>query len=335
MTSPAEQDSGFARQWHYRPDVPIRTSPLFSWPPSPRAVLRWFTVRWFNIAENAILAVLATLCWMWVQPSMAEARTLAPGWIAEIWLRNMVLMIAVAGGLHLWFYTWRRQDMKRKFDARGLARQARKFTFRNQVLDNMFWSLASGVTVWTGFEVLMFWAMANGWAPVLSARDNPVWFAILMLLTPMWISFHFYWIHRALHWPPLYRLAHALHHRNMNVGPWSGLSMHPVEHVAFFSSVLIHWIVPAHPIHILFHMQHQALTAATSHTGFESLLVKDKDRLALGTFHHQMHHRYFECNYGNLEVPWDRVFGSFHDGTEESHARMKDRMRRMRVNPGG
>ena len=108
--------------------------------------------------------------------------------------------------------------------------------------------------------------------------------------------------------------------------------MHPIEHLLFFSSVLIHWIVAAHPIHILFHMQHQALTAATSHTGFEGLLVADKNRLALGTFHHQMHHRYFECNYGNLEVPWDRWFGSFHDGTEEAHVRMKMRRRKLQRN---
>jgi sterol desaturase/sphingolipid hydroxylase (fatty acid hydroxylase superfamily) len=66
-------------------------------------------------------------------------------------------------------------------------------------------------------------------------------------------------------------------------------------------------------------MQHQALTAVTSHAGFDTLLVKDKNALSLGNFHHQMHHRYFECNYGNLEVPWDKVFGSFHDGTDKSH----------------
>ena len=96
--------------------------------------------------------------------------------------------------------------------------------------------------------------------------------------------------------------------------------MHPIEHLLFFSSILIHWIIAAHPIHILFHMQHQALTAVTSHAGFDALLVKDKNALSLGNFHHQMHHRYFECNYGNLEVPWDKMFGSFHDGTDESHA---------------
>ena len=40
-----------------------------------------------------------------------------------------------------------------------------------------------------------------------------------------------------------------------------------------------------------------------------------------------MHHRYFECNYGNLEVPWDKWFGSFHDGTIAAHQRMKQRLR--------
>ena len=132
-----------------------------------------------------------------------------------------------------------------------------------------------------------------------------------------------------MHWPPLYKLAHALHHRNTNIGPWSGLSMHPVETAMFFSSILIHFLIMAHPVHVLFHLFHQALTAATSHTGFEGFEIKDKNRLHLGNFHHQMHHRYFECNYGNLEVPWDKVFGSFHDGTDESHERFQERRRRI------
>ena len=241
-------------------------------------------------------------------------KTFAFGWVAALYAKNLVLMTLVAGSLHLYFYTWKGQGRDLKYDARELKAKSRSFSFGNQVVDNMFWTLASGVAFWTAYEVLMLWAMANGYAPILAWADNPVWFVLLIFLTPVWISFHFYWIHRWLHWPPLYKAAHALHHRNTNVGPWSGLSMHPIEHLLFFSSVLIHWIVAAHPIHILFHMQHQALTAATSHTGFEGLLVKDRNRLALGTFHHQMHHRYFECNYGNLEMPWTAGSAPFTTG---------------------
>ena len=37
----------------------------------------------------------------------------------------------------------------------------------------------------------------------------------------------------------------------------------------FLGSVVVHFVVAAHPIHILFHLQYYALTAATTHTGFE------------------------------------------------------------------
>ena len=311
--------------WNHIPNVPIKVSPLFNWPLKPLEVLKWIWKSWFIITENLILIVVACISFFWFHPPLEQAQTFSIEWVAKLYVRNIFLLSAVAGGLHLYFYTFTQQGQKLKYDPRPLSKSGRQFTLGGQVRDNMFWSLGSGVFFWTSYEALMFWAMANGWAPVLLWVDNPVWFIFLFLLTPIWISFHFYWIHRLLHWPPLYKLAHALHHRNINVGPWSGLSMHPLEHLLFFSSILIHFLVPAHPLHILFHMQHQSLTAATSHTGFENLLVKDSKTLALGTFHHQLHHRYFGVNYGNLQMPWDKWFGSFHDGTAEAHERMKHR----------
>ncbi|MEM7223887.1 MAG: sterol desaturase family protein [Pseudomonadota bacterium] len=331
----ANRDGGVSRHWHHRPLVPVENSPLFAWPLDPLRMFRWIARRWLNLAENAILVVVALVSWFWFQPPLEVSKTLSVGWIAEIYIRNLLLITIVAGGLHLYFYTFRRQGQRLRYDCRDLAPRRGSFTFNSQLWDNVFWTLASGVAFWTAYEVLMFWAMANGYAPILAWSGNPVWFIALFFLTPMWISVHFYWVHRWLHWPPLYRLAHALHHRNTNVTPWSGLSMHPIEHLIFFSSVLIHWVVAAHPIHILFHMQHQALTAATSHTGFEGIQPKDKTRLALGTFHHQMHHRYFDCNYGNLEVPFDKWLGSFHDGTEESHGAFKARKRRLMAQAAG
>ena len=245
--------------------------------------------------------------------------------IAAIWLRNMALMILVAGGLHWFIHGAKRQGKTLKFDPRDLAHEGKNFTFGGQVRDNAFWTLSSGVGVWTAFEVLLFWAMGYGYAPVLFWSDNPVWFIALFFLTPVWISFHFYWIHRALHWPPLYKLAHSLHHRNVNVGPWSGISMHPVEHVLFYTNFAIHLVVPSHPLHVLFHGYVQSTHPVFSHSGFEKLVVNDSPQLRMGVYFHQLHHRYFECNYGTVEMPWDRWFGSYHDGTgratEEARAR--------------
>jgi len=287
--------SRFAKQWNYRPPVPLSTSPLFKLPTSPSAIGQWFARRWLVLGENLLLTALAVVTWFYFQPPLEETKTLAFGWVASMYVRNIILMCIVAGGLHFLLYCRKTQGEALKFDSSELEKPGMNYTFNRQLFDNVFWTLVSGVFFWTAFEVLMFWGMANGYVPMLLWANNPILFMVLIVLTPMWISFHFYWIHRFLHWPPMYKLVHSLHHRNTNIGPWSGLSMHPIEHLLFFSSVLIHWLVTAHPIHILFHMQHQALTASTSHAGFENMMVKNKKRLALGNFHHQMHHLGIKC----------------------------------------
>jgi ABC-type proline/glycine betaine transport system ATPase subunit len=51
------------------------------------------------------------------------------------------------------------------------------------------------------------------------------------------------------------------------------------------------------------HGEIQSLGAVFGHTGFDALLVKNKKRLAIGHFHHQLHHRFFDCNYGSVDMP--------------------------------
>ena len=315
------------KQWHYRPAVPVLVSPLFSQPFSFWAALKWFVGGWFPISDRLIILLISILSWVYFHPALARCREFEIDWIAQIIIRNLVLIILVAGGLHLYFYVFKRQADDRHYDARPLVKNSRVFTFNNQILDNMFWTCASGVTIWSALEVVMMWGLANGYAPALLWPQQAGWLILLIFLVPVWETFYFFLIHRLLHWPPLYRHVHSLHHRNTNVGPWSGMSMHPVEHLIYFGSVMIHWIVPANPLLIIFHLQYFTLSAATTHTGYEGLVFGGKKRLALGTFHHQMHHRFFECNYGGLEIPWDKWFGSFNDGTTESHQQFLDKRR--------
>ena len=314
------------REWNWCPALPIEMAPLFAWPHDPVKTASWFARLWLPLTDRTAILLITLVTWFYLRPALERCQTLELGWVAEIYLRNLGVMVLVAGGLHLYFHSFKRQGDRRKFDPGDPTRKQRKFTFRGQVRDNMFWTLASGVTVWSAYEALFMWGYANGYLPVLDWSGNPVWLVLLIVLIPHGSSIHFYLIHRFLHWPPLYRIAHAVHHRNITIGPWSGLSMHPIEHIIFFSSVLVHWLVASHPIHLLYHLQFKALTAVTSHTGFERLLVKDKSGMILGDFFHQLHHRHSECNYGGTDIPFDRWFGTFHDGTEEGKQRIRDRL---------
>ena len=314
--------------WNYHPDLPLADGSVFAWPPRPRALARWIARNWLTLSERVLMVALALLLWAIAYPSLERAESVAIGWIAQVWAVNLALMLVVAGGLHWWLYMRRAQGKRLKFDPRDQGK-GKLWDFSDQVRDNMFWSLGSGVTLLTAFQCVTMWGMANGLFPTVSFAEHPVWFVLALVLLPIWSAFHFYWAHRLLHVPALYRHVHSLHHRNVNVGPWSGLSMHPVEHLIYLSSLCIHWIVPSHPIHLIFHVIYQGPGAAMTHAGYEDLLVRDKRRLALGTFYHQLHHRFYECNYGNQEMPWDRWFGTFHDGTDAATARVRERKRRM------
>lgn len=315
-------------EWNHQYDGPITVNPLFSWPPAPGAVLRWYWEGWFPLSQNLALVALAVACYLWTSPGLEQAAV--PGWwMLGILARNLVVVTLLAGGLHLYFHGYRVQGTDLKYDPRPFPRKGGMFSFDSQVKDNMFWTLASGVPIWSALEVLLWVAMARGWAPTTTFEATPVWFVLVFFLIPIWESFYFYWIHRLLHSNWLYPV-HALHHRNTDIGPWSGLSMHPVEHVLYFGSVLIHFVVPTHPVHMMFHLMFFGLYAITTHTGFEGVLAGGRKRLHLGNFHHQIHHRYFEVNYGTLEIPWDKLFGSFHDGTPEAKDMMRARLKARR-----
>ena len=198
--------------WEHVLDVPIKVPPFFSWAPKPAEMWQWLSARWLRLSGNVIVLGICLAVWTFAQPALEQVETLSLGWIAQIWLRNLVLMFVVAGSLHWFFFMRKGQGKRLKLDPRNLAAKGKQFNFGGQVKDKMLWSLTSDVGFWTAYVVLMF---------------------------------------------------------------------------------------------------------------------KERKALALSTFHHQMHHRYFEVNDGNLEMQRDKWFGTFHDGTPEAHVAMKDR-RQMR-----
>ncbi|MDE0279889.1 MAG: hypothetical protein OXN16_02255 [Gammaproteobacteria bacterium] len=135
----------------YRPAEPIGVPPLYAWPPRPLAALRYLFVE-MAYPWGYVFAALSVVLWQWLTPSMETMATLSPDWMALVWLRNAAVLTLFAGGLHWWLYIRRRQERDYKFNTAWMARDDDRFTFGDQVRDNVFWSLASGVTIWTLYE---------------------------------------------------------------------------------------------------------------------------------------------------------------------------------------
>lgn len=317
-------------QW--KPDVLPEAAPVFQWPPRFGKIFKYyFGLQGFMWPLNLFMVGLSFVAYYLTMPTVEQASAFAFAWIATIYLRNVVILLLVFGGLHLWLYVFKRQGTKYKFSNKWLAANNKKFLFKNQTLDNIFWSLTSGAIIWTGWEAVSLWLYANGRIPMITFQERPVYFVLLMILVVYMRLFHFYWIHRFIHWKPMFKLCHYLHHKNVNIGPWSGLTMHPVEHLLYFSGTLFHWIIPSHPIHIIFHLMHAGVSPAFGHTGFNKIVSEDGEKgIDMPYYFHYLHHQYFTVNYGELDLPLDRWFGSANNGSPEDHAAMMARRRKDR-----
>ncbi len=157
-------------EWHYTPDLPIENNPLFAWPWDWRRIVAYHRDYWLTLSEVSLFLIIAVGGWWLLAPLLGDMTALSGGWVGGILALNYGLVILVAGGFHLFFYTLRRQGDERKYVAQFGHRGGARFTFGRQVHDNMFWTLASGVPIWTGYEVLLLWAHANGGTPAVSSR---------------------------------------------------------------------------------------------------------------------------------------------------------------------
>ena len=110
------------------------------------------------------------------------------------------------------------------------------------------------------------------------------------LAVPLYRSVHFYFAHRFIHIRCLYKYVHSLHHRNTDIEPFSGLCMHPIEHLYYYSCVGPSLYFTMSPFHAMWNLIHLLISPAASHSGWEDNMQADQ--------FHYLHHKKFECNYG-------------------------------------
>ena len=310
----------------YAPDAPLQVAPLIVWPPQPLALLRWLP--YYILPWNGLFMVFATVIWLWLTPSKATLQTLDWHWILFILIRNGVLVFLFYGALELRLYIRRDQGNRFKFNALFPAdKKSDVFMFGSQNTDNMIRSFGTGVPIWTAYEVGMLYAWAHGWGPWTTFDAHPWALIGLFAFIPWFHEAHFYAIHRLIHTPLLYKWVHSVHHNSVNPSPWSSLSMHPVEHLLYWSDILIHLVLPSHPLLMLYHLQVTGTGAVVGHVGFDKI---EAGGAAIGShaYAHYLHHKHFEVNYSDGMVPFDRWFGSWHDGSPEGEARMEARYQR-------
>lgn len=179
------------------------------------------------------------------------------------------------------------------------------------------WSLASAAIY--GLPAgLVAWGWAErGWTRIYTDPAAwPLWWLPVSVL--VYLLAHdtwFYWTHRAMHRPRLFRIAHAVHHDSRPPTAWAAMSFHPWE--ALTGAIVIPGLVFLVPIHVgalLAVLTIMTLMGVTNHMGWElfprALVEGPAGRWIITASHHQRHHREYRCNYGLYFRFWDRLCGT-------------------------
>jgi sterol desaturase/sphingolipid hydroxylase (fatty acid hydroxylase superfamily) len=306
-----------------------KIAPIYRLPWKREDILTF--IKGYFLPWNASWMALAALYWLFLTPDIETLKTLSLGWVFLILLRNALAILILYGGIELRLYIRRKQGRQFKYNHRFPGDQrSSAFLFESQAIDGIIRTFGTGVPIWTAYETLILWSYANGYGLWSTLGQNPLWFAALWLLAPIWHEFHFYCIHRLIHIPALYKYVHAIHHRSVNPSPWSSLSMHPVEHLLYFSGSLLHLLLPSHPMIAIYQLNIAGMGAIPGHIGFDKIVTDNDRTLETHAYAHYLHHKYFEVNYGDGSVPLDKLFGTWHDGTEAGDALLAARRKKQR-----
>lgn len=314
----------------WKPNKTLSFAPFWEGQLSGRKLLNWFVSYLFG--WNLVFFASAILWFAFVLPDRATMATLQWGWTLKLFAANW-LTIALFYGFFEWrYYREKVQDLRFKYNGKFPAEQPSDvFWFSNQSIDNALRSLLLTVPLGTAVEILVLWLMSAGYVPGIDISAHLVWFAALVLLSPILHEAHFFFIHRLIHVEPLYKWIHSIHHNSVNPSPWSSLSMHPIEGTLYFASVLWHLILWSNPFIVVFQWNLAGLGAVVGHLGFDKLEVRQDKAVDSHAYAHYLHHKHFEVNYCDDGVlPWDRWFGSWHDGSPEAEERMKIRFRQRK-----
>lgn len=191
--------------------------------------------------------------------------------------------------------------------------------FRHELLFGSIWLWSAAVTATIGAL-----AAQAGWLKLYTDFDayGVGYFALCLVVMVVLYDAYFYTVHRALHWGPLWKYIHSVHHITTNPNPLTQFQLSPIEQMVTIAFMIgLGSILPLHPMAWVVFSFLAIARSAIGHSNYEFFpkAMTDSRRfswIAVGT-HHNLHHRDYVFNYAVFLTVWDKLFGTLHPQYEE------------------
>lgn len=154
-------------------------------------------------------------------------------------------------------------------------------------------------------ESKLYWA--------IDQHGYPFWLA-QFVLTWLGNDAWQYWTHRFLHYRPIYRYVHKVHHQFYAPSVFATMSFHPIEAAVQFAPSIATIFIPVHVPSLLFSAVCFFSISVAEHSGYSLSSIEKYmgHRLFLSTpLHHDVHHQILRANYAVYFTFWDHLFSTF------------------------
>jgi lathosterol oxidase len=212
----------------------------------------------------------------------------------------------IAGIPFLVFYIW----LAPRFSLSKIqARISTKKDHIREILHSLQTSL-----VLAGIGVVVFILSINGYTRIYKELTiNDWWYIPLSVFLSLTIhDTYFYWMHRLLHHPALFKRIHLVHHQSVAPTPWAAYSFNFAEAVLEGLVILpIVFLIPMHRIAVLLFIFIGFAINVYGHLGYETAPRWFRNsilfRVLGSSLHHNMHHSKFKGHYGLYSRFWDKL----------------------------
>lgn len=230
--------------------------------------------------------------------------------IGQFILGNIAIKYFILSGLVYWLF-W--IVYKRKLAHRFIQKTWPKINNIHREIKYSVIAMLTTMTVGVG----IFFIIRNGYTVVYSDIAEYGWwwyflsFIVLLFLHDAW----FYWSHRFMHLPKIFKIVHLAHHKSTNPSPWATFAFHPLEALInnmFFIAII--FTLPCHSTVLIAFGFFSFFMNLKGHLGFEIFpkwFINNKwVNWNTSSTHHNMHHKYFDNNYGFYFTFWDKWMGT-------------------------
>ena len=211
----------------------------------------------------------------------------------------------IAAMFQFWFYNFRKENWKDR-------RLGRRDIEKKQFLQEVKWSVVTSlIFAFAGSFTAVLWQ--KGHTMLYSdLYQYGLWYLPVSLLVSMFIhETYYYWIHRWMHRPAIFRILHKVHHDSNTTSAWTAFSFHPLEGI--LQAIILPLTILVLPMHIyvlVFQLTIMTLSSVINHLEIETYPPNFHrhfiGKWLIGATHHSLHHKQFKYNFGLYFTFWDR-----------------------------